>query len=160
MKKSLKIFASACVVLAVFVIGVQFAFAGNVDEGSLTPMNPFLKRGYAQLGLSDAQITAMKAIIKKNLPDLQTMTNQAISEQRALKVLMRAEPVSEAAIRAQAAKVASLRADLSVKWAFIGQEIRHGVLTPDQLKKAEQLRLYKQKRFDRYMARTFMWYAE
>jgi periplasmic protein CpxP/Spy len=160
MKKGMETFVLASVVFAIFGIGLHYAHAGIGDESSLTSMNPFLKRGYAHLGLTESQISAAKAIVKKNLPELQTMTNQFVAERRVLKTLMRAEPVNETAIRAQVAKIALLGADLCVKRAVIRQEICRTVLTPDQLKKAENARLFKEKRTDRYMARTFMWYAE
>ncbi len=159
MKNGMKTFVSVSVLIAAFGLGLQYACAESAGDSG-APLNPFLKPGYAKLGLSDAQMSAIRAIVKKNLPELQSVTNQAMAEWRTLKRMMHAESVHEAEIRSQAAKLAALQADLSVTYARIHQEVRSTVLTPDQVKKAEALRTYLEKKFDRYLAGVFMWYAE
>jgi hypothetical protein len=57
------------------------------------------------------------------------------------------------------AKVAQLGADLAVRHAVIGKEIR-AVLTPEQLKKAENARLFREKLVDRRIAGVFKWFEE
>jgi periplasmic protein CpxP/Spy len=159
MKVRIRNTAVIVLALAVFGIGFHQAYAALSDDGTLSSLNPFLKMGYSRLGLSDQQMNAIRAVVKKNLPQLQTMTNQIIAERRTLKSLIRAESVNEPAIRAQVGKLAALEADACVKRAFIGQEIRT-ILTPEQLKKAEVLRQYKERIIDRHIARTFKWFAE
>jgi Spy/CpxP family protein refolding chaperone len=159
MKRSMKNIAVAVAVLIVVGIGFHYAYAALGDESSLTSTNPFLKRGYARMGLTDQQMYAIKAVIKKNLPELKTMTSQITAEHRALKTLIRADVVNEPAIRAQVAKLSALGADLCVKHAVIGQEIR-AILTPEQLKKANDARLFRERLIDRYTAGIFKWFEE
>ena len=157
MKRSMKAFVVVSILIAVFGLGLQYACAAGADD---TAINPFMKRGWAKLGLSDTQVSAIKAIVKKSLPELQSLTNQVVAERRALRALMRADAINEAAIRSQVAKLASLQADLCVKRAYIRQEVRSTVLTPEQIKKADAARQYREKRFDRYLAGIYKWYAE
>ncbi|MBI4764104.1 MAG: Spy/CpxP family protein refolding chaperone [Deltaproteobacteria bacterium] len=159
MKKSMKNFALVAITLAIFGVGFHHAYAALSDESSLTSMNPFLKRGYAGLGISDIQMNAIKAVVKKNLPELQTMTNQIISERRVLKSLIRAQSVNEDAIRAQVRKLAEMEADMCVKRAVIGQEIRT-ILTPEQLQKSAEMSRFRERMMDRRIARIFKWYEE
>jgi len=159
MKKSMKQLVLVVSVLAVLGAGFHYAYAAIGDESSVTSLNPFLKRGYARLELTDQQISAIRAIVKKYAPELKAMTHQRVVERRALKALVRAESVNEPAIRAQVAKLAQLGADMAVRHAFIGREIR-AVLTPEQLKKAENARLFREKMIDRRIAGVFKWFEE
>ncbi|MBN1472693.1 MAG: Spy/CpxP family protein refolding chaperone [Syntrophaceae bacterium] len=159
MKRNIKKMIVAFVVLSVMGIGFHHAYAARGDESSLTSMNPFLKRGYARLGLTDQQMTDIKAVVKKNLPELQTMTNQIIAERRVLKTLIRDESINEPAIRAQVAKLAVLGGDLCVRKAVIDKEIR-AILTAEQLKKAKDARLFRERLIDRRVALVFKWFEE
>jgi hypothetical protein len=159
MKRNMKNIVVGVIILAVVGIGFHYAYAALGDESSFTSTNPFLKRGYARLGLTDQQMYAIKAVIKKNLPELQTMTNKITAEHRALKTLMSAETVNEPAIRAQVNKLAALSADLCVKRAIIGKEIR-AILTPEQLKKANDVRLFRERLIDNRIAGIYKWFEE
>jgi Spy/CpxP family protein refolding chaperone len=145
--------------LAVFGMGFHQAYAALGDEGSSTSINPFLKRGYGWIGLSDIQMAAVKAVVKKQLPGLKIMTRQIVAERRVLKSLIRAESVDETAIRAQVAKLAALEADRCVKRAFTGREIR-AILTPEQLKKASDMRLFRERMTDRRIDGVFAWFED
>ncbi|MBN1381650.1 MAG: Spy/CpxP family protein refolding chaperone [Deltaproteobacteria bacterium] len=159
MKKSMKTAILVVVGLAVLGMGLHHAYAAVSNEESLSSLNPFLKRSYAGLGLTDQQITAIKAVVKQNLLQIKAMSEQIIMERRALKSLIRAEAMDEPAIRAQVAKVAALEADRCVKRAFIGREIR-GILTPEQINKAKEMRIFRERLVDRRIARVYKWFEE
>jgi protein CpxP len=61
-----------------------------------------------------------------------------VQERRALRKTIHTTPVNEAAIRAQAARVAQIEADLDVKRAYVSDRIR-AVLTPEQVEKLKEL---------------------
>ena len=65
---------------------------------------------------------------------------------------IRAEPFDETAIRAQAAKVASLEADLAVQRAHVAHDIR-AVLTPEQLQKLKDMQINVDARVDGFLHR-------
>lgn len=159
MKINMKTAVLVIVGLAIFGISFHYAYADASDEETLTSINPFLKRSYAKLGLTDEQITSIKAVVKQNLPQIKAMTEQMITERRTLKSLIRAEAVNEPAIRAQVAKIAALETDSCVKRAFIGQNIR-AILTPEQIDKAKKMRLFRERLVDRRIARVYKWYEE
>lgn len=63
---------------------------------------------------------------------------------------IRAETIDETAIRAQAAKVASLEADLAVQRAHVAHDIR-AVLTPGQLQKLKDMQINADARVDGFL---------
>jgi protein CpxP len=81
------------------------------------------------------------------------LIKQVVTERRALRDTIRAEKtIDEAAIRAQAAKVASLEADLAVQRAHVAHEIR-AVLTPGQLQKLKDMQTDADARIDGFLHR-------
>lgn len=73
-----------------------------------------------------------------------------MTERRALRDAIRAETIDETAIRAQAAKVASLEADLAVQRAHVAHDIR-AVLTPGQLQKLKDMQINADARVDGFL---------
>jgi protein CpxP len=76
-----------------------------------------------------------------------------VTERRALRDTIHAETIDETAIRAQAAKVASLEADLAVQRAHVSHDIR-AVLTPDQLEKLKEMQIDVDARIDGFLHRV------
>lgn len=106
----------------------------------------------ASIGLTDAQKTQVKDIMSQYRPTLRPLITQFRAERQQLRRSTLANPVDDGAIRAQAAKVASLGADLAVHRAHLVQEIR-GVLTPEQIQKLSDNSDAANARIDRFFSR-------
>ncbi len=91
------------------------------------------------LGLTDAQKDQMKAVREKYRPTFEPLRKEARAERRLLRNLVMAEPQDEAAIRAQAQKVAGTAGDMAVARARMFREMR-AILTPEQQKTLAGLR--------------------
>ncbi len=91
------------------------------------------------LGLTDKQKEQMKAVREKYRPALEPLRKEAFAERRALRALVMAQPQDEAAIRAQAAKIAGTAGDIAVQRARMFREM-HAILTPEQVKKLDELK--------------------
>lgn len=120
-----------------------FGFIGYMAAASnpLSPARPFRQALFgkvAQLGITDAQKTQIRGILRDALPTVQPQVKQYVRERRALRQAIHATPVNEAAIRAQAGKVAQLEADLAVRRAHISERVR-AILTPDQIGRLNEL---------------------
>ena len=91
-----------------------------------------------RLGLSVEQKTQVKEIFEKNRKEAQPLRKEMITAKRGLKGLAMAEKTDEAAIRAQAAKLAGIEADMAIHRARAAGQIR-AILTPEQLEKFRAL---------------------
>lgn len=107
------------------------------------PALPHLFRGallekMAELGMTDAQKTQIHTVLRDSQPNLQPLIKQYVQERRALRRTIHTTPVNEAAIRAQATRVAQVESDLDVKRAYAAERIR-ALLTPEQTTKLKEL---------------------
>ena len=82
-----------------------------------------------KLALSDQQKAQMKEVFKKNQPQVKPIFAKLITEKREMRTLIQSGNADEAAIRAQAAKVAGVEADLAVQRAQMAKQFR-AILTP------------------------------
>jgi protein CpxP len=73
-----------------------------------------------------------------------------IEQRRALREAIHADPIDEAAIRQQSAKVAALGADLAVQRAHIAHDLR-AVLTTDQLAKLKDWQVDLDAKIDQFL---------
>jgi protein CpxP len=109
--------------------------------GGRGPMGggPFagIRRGLAQLGLTDQQKTQIKAIFEGHKTDFQGFAARMQPARQALQTAI-VKGADEATIRAKAADVATVEADLAVFRATVHTQV-FAVLTPDQQAKATQL---------------------
>ena len=85
-----------------------------------------------KLGLTDAQKAQAKAIFQGNREVVKPIITSLRTEQKSLQALIHADPVDEAGIRAETAKIAGIQADLNVNRAKVGAQFRT-ILTPAQL---------------------------
>lgn len=69
---------------------------------------------------------------------MKSLVAQYVQKRRTLRKTIHTAPVGEAAIRAQAARVTQIEADLDVKRACISERIR-AVLTPEQVEKLTKI---------------------
>jgi Spy/CpxP family protein refolding chaperone len=138
--------------VAVLTVGGFFAFLAHADTNEIGPAKGRFAHKLAQLGVTDDQKAQVKAILRKYQPTAGPLIKQVVTERRALRDTIRAEIVDETAVRAQAAKVASLEADLAVQRAHVAHEIR-GVLTPGQLQKLKDTQTDVDARIDGFLHR-------
>jgi protein CpxP len=139
-------------IIAAATVGGFFAFLAHADTNEVGTTNGRFGRRLAQPGATDAQKAQVKAILRSYQPTVGPLVKEVVTERRALRDAIRAQTVDEAAIRAQAAKVASLEADLAVQRAHIAHDIR-AVLTPEQLQELKQMQIDADTRFDGLLQR-------
>jgi len=132
-----KLKALSCVGALALVGFVGIAWAANGPIAPLRFRHALLGK-LAELGVTDAQKQQIHAILRETQPTLQPLVKQYVQERRALRKTIHTTPVNEAAIRAQAARVAQIEADLDVKRAYVSDRIR-AVLTPEQVEKLKEL---------------------
>jgi len=146
-----KLATAMAVVIGIGVVPIVApAYMGGEEPA---PPGKHFKKMATELGLSAEQNRAIKDIFKKNRPLAAPLMKQLMTERRALRALIQAETIDEAAIRTQAAKVAAVEADLAVQRAHGAQEIRK-VLTPEQIQKFKALQEKRDSKFDRFISRS------
>ncbi len=168
--RSLVGLAIAAGVVGIIAAGVIFAQqpAGPAPGGMMMgrgqmmggrgPMGggPFagIRRGLAQLGLSDQQKTQIKAIFAGHKADLEGFASRMQPARQALHQAI-VSGADEAAIRKAAAGVAAVEADMAVFHAAVRAQV-FAVLTPEQQAKANQLQVQAPQRWmGRRMGRGF-----
>lgn len=138
--------------VAVLTVGGFFAFLAHAETTDVGFGKVRFARKLAQLGVTDEQKTQVKTILRKYQPTAGPLIQQVVTERRVLRDRIRAETIDETAIRAEAAKVASLEADLAVQRAHVAHEIR-AVLTPEQLLKLKEMQIDVDARIDGFLHR-------
>lgn len=107
----------------------------------------------AALGVTDAQKQQVHTILRQHQSTAGPMIRQLVEERRKLRDTIRAETIDEKAIRAQAARVAGLEADLAVERAHIVHEIKP-VLTTEQVAKLKDMQADVDERIDGFLSRV------
>lgn len=140
MKRETKIMVGAAVIAAL-TMGGFFAVLAQAEPTRAKPEGrpDGLLRRLADLNLTAEQKAAVKETLQKHQPTMKPLVEQLMTERRALQDLIHAEKLDEAAIRAQAAKVAAVEGDLAVERAKVGQELRP-TLTAEQIAKLQDLK--------------------
>jgi periplasmic protein CpxP/Spy len=126
--------------LAVVVARAQDAGAGHFMRGR------FLQKARAQLGLSDSQVSQIKGVLSADKVSLTALLSSWHDARVALRETIQKPGASESEIRAAAAKVAAVEADLAVERARLYGKISP-ILTADQLAKVTEF----QERMDDYV---------
>jgi len=91
-----------------------------------------------KLGLSDEQTQQVQGIFANHQSELSGQFDRLKTAKSALFDAVHADSFDESAVRAAAANVAQVEADLAVSHAKIASEVR-AILTPDQQAKAKEL---------------------
>jgi protein CpxP len=151
MKTPIKFLVTAAALLATVGFGLPRADARVENDGPR--QGHYLKKIVTELGLTAEQQQEIRGIIRKNRPQAQPIRQQLITERRALRALVQAQTVDEAAIRAQSAKVGALEADMAVQRAHTAHELR-AVLTPEQVEKFKALQKKRDLKLDRMLSRV------
>jgi Spy/CpxP family protein refolding chaperone len=139
-------------IIAAATVGGFFAFLAQADTSEIGTTNGRFAQRLAKLGVTDAQKAQLKTILRSYQPTVGPLVKEVVTERRALRDTIRAQTVDETAILAQAAKVASLEADLAVQRAHVAHDIR-AVLTPEQLHKLKDMQIDADARFDGLLQR-------
>jgi Spy/CpxP family protein refolding chaperone len=119
------------------LLGLIGLAAAATDPASPHLFRRALLEKVAELGMTDAQKTQIHAILRDSQPNLQPLIKQYVEERRALRRTIHTTPADEAAIRAQATRVAQLESDLEVKRAYVAERIC-ALLTPEQITKLKE----------------------
>jgi protein CpxP len=125
----------------------QAATPGHMDGDGPPHSGNHLKKMAKDLGLDAQQKGQVKDILKTNHDQAKPLMDKLVAERRAVRALIQADTLDEAAIRAQSAHVAAVEADLAVNRALVAQKIR-AVLTPDQIQKFKALQDQRDHRMD------------
>lgn len=143
--------ASAAFIMATALVPVSSqAYLG--DDAAPPPAGKYFKKLVKELHLTVQQKQQAKELFDKNMPQVEPLIKQLVAERRALRALIQADAVDEAAIRAQSAKSAAIQADLAVHRAHSAQEFR-AILTPEQIVRARELQAERDKKLDKRAAR-------
>ncbi len=134
---------AAVVVAACGLAAPVLVHKAQADPAAAAPTQSGAMRGrilekLAGLGLTEDQRSQIRAILQDAKPKAQPLVKQFVTERRALRALIQ-NGANETEVRAQAAKVASVGADLAVLRAQVVPKIR-AVLTPEQRQKAAEMR--------------------
>jgi len=98
----------------------------------------FFKKMARELDLSDQQKISGKALFEKSRAEQRPLMEAMMAEKRQLRTLVHSGSTDEYDIRAQAAKVATLEADLAVQRAEQAKQFL-ALLTPDQATKLKEI---------------------
>jgi Spy/CpxP family protein refolding chaperone len=138
---------SVAVALSTGIGIANAATPGFVDGEAPEHIGSHFKKMAGELGLDDHQKAQIRDILKNNRDQIGPLMKNLMTERRAMRALTQADTIDEAAIRAQASRMATLQADLAVERARIGQKVR-AVLTPEQIQKFKLLQEKRDKRMD------------
>jgi Spy/CpxP family protein refolding chaperone len=104
------------------------------------------------LGITDEQKAKVKEILRQHQPEMEPLIRKSVEERRAMRDLIQTGSATEAQIRAQAAKIAEVDADLWVARSRVAADLR-GVLSAEQIEKFQQMRHDFEDRMDQVMSR-------
>ena len=133
----MKILSFAGAVALTGFVGIAWAVGAN-DPAAPHAFRHALLGKLVELGVSQAQKQQIHAVLRESRPTIKPLVMQYVQERRALRKTIHTAPVNEAAIRAQAARVVQIEADLDVKRAYISERIC-AVLTPEQVERLKQI---------------------
>ncbi len=169
MKKTARLIVALAGIASAIALGGQIAYAGEGKECEHWQHNggqdchcrsqhhhQFFRRQFekmaAYLGLSEQQKLQIKEIFKKGMAEREPIMTRLITERRALRDLVQADRIDDAAIRAQAAKLAAAEGDMALERARMGKQIR-AILTPVQAEKFKAFQAEREAKFDRFRER-------
>jgi len=142
----MKTSAAVLSIVSLLIIGPIAIRAGDAPR----PSHAFLAEKLAELGVTDDQRRQIHTILRNHLSTTQPLLKQLVEERRKLRQAVRADELNDTAIRAQAARVATIEADLAVERAHIVHDIKP-VLTPAQLEKVATAQADSDERFDSFL---------
>ena len=168
MNKSLRSLVLAAGIASATALGCNFALA---DDSTTTPAVPATQgaqqhhchkgkhhRGHRlfarlakKLALSDQQKTQMKTNFQANRALVKPIFVSLVTEKHNLRSLIQSGSADEAAIRAEAAKVSAIEADLAVQRAKGAAQFL-ALLTPDQQAKLKAMQAQREQKFQTFLS--------
>lgn len=145
MKRSAKTIAAIAAVVT--TIGLAPLSASAFGGACPPPTGQHYNKMGTELGLSDKQKQDIREICTKSRAQNEPLIKQMATEKRALRTLIHADSVDEAAIRTQSGKVAAVMANLAVQHAQTARQIR-SLLTPEQAQKFKEIQAKRDSRMD------------
>jgi protein CpxP len=103
----------------------------------------------AKLGLSEQQKVKIKEVFKQNREQAKPIFDRLMTERRQMRTLVQADKTDEAAIRAQATKLAAVEGDMAIERAHMAKQIR-AILTPAQIEKFKAMQKERDRKFDKF----------
>ena len=152
MKKVVYLAFTAAMLLAAVMAGTTGPAKADTDHKGPGLMGTLVRGRIASLRLTDQQKAELKGVLKAHRPTLQPLLKEYVSERRALRGLMGAEQIDEAAIRAQVAKTAAIGSELAVERARLTRGLR-GILTPERVVQVRKMQEKRDAGVDRFLAR-------
>ena len=161
MRRQLGQLALFTCITAASAFGSQIAFADNSSpEGRPEARSGqhhqkghrgqgHFKKMVKELGLTDQQKTQAKVLYENNRAQNKPLFSALMTEKHQLRALVHSGSADEAAIRAQAAKVAFVEADLAVKRAQGAKQFL-ALLTPDQITKLKAIETKREAKFKEF----------
>lgn len=146
MKTLLKTVALCITLLGATALGTIPVQAYMGDEGA-PPSGRHFKQMAKELQLTQQQQRQIRDIFARSRPTAEPYFKQLMVERHALRSLVQADTIDEAAIRAESAKMAAVLADLAVHRAQVSHEIR-SVLTPEQITRGKELQDQRDKKME------------
>lgn len=128
--------------IAAVVTAISFSpLAASAMPKGDCPHRPeqHMKKMETDLGLTPQQQKDADALFAQCRTSTEPLMKKLFEERRALRGLIHADKVDEAAIRAQSAKVSAIESDLAVQQAQSHQRFR-ALLTPAQIQKLKEQR--------------------
>ena len=124
--------------------------AGMMGQGMMGPAGPGMRGGpggpggmfglpMRELGLTDAQREQVRTIMESHRDEQKAIGDRMQAARKALHAAVAADAFDEVSIRAKATEVGAAEADAAVLQAKIRGEV-FALLTPEQAKKAKELR--------------------
>ena len=95
--------------------------------------------GFRELDLTDEQKAQMKSIAESHRDEFKAIGDKSRSAHEAMRALLEADTIDEAAIRARSTEVAAAEADMLILSAKVRQESMQ-ILTSEQQAKLKELR--------------------
>jgi Spy/CpxP family protein refolding chaperone len=145
MKKIAKTITAIAAVVA--TIGLAPLSASAFGGACPPPTERHYNRMGTELGLTDKQKQDIQEICTKSRTQNEPLIKQMATEKRALRTLIHADSVDEAAIRAQSGKMAAIMANLAVQHAQTARQVR-ALLTPKQAQKLKEIQAKRDSRMD------------
>lgn len=128
----------AALALAIATISAAPLHASAYGGECMPAPEQYCRRMGAELNLSSKQKQDIQDVYTKSRARNEPLMKQMVAERRALRALIHAETVDEAAIRAQSGKVAAIMADIAVQHAQTAHQVR-ALLTPEQAQKLKSI---------------------
>src|ERR1700682_5143483 len=119
----MKILTCAGAVALTAFVGIAWAVGAN-DPVAAHAFRHVLLGKLVELDVSQAQKQQIHVVLRESRPTIKPLVTQYVQERRTLRKTIHTAPVNEAAIRAQAARVAQIEADLDVNGLYLGTDRR------------------------------------